>query len=60
MNLKNSLPSWIQETDTEVETGTISEDKTFGFKILTKGISDAYESINKSKYITTFEFRISN
>lgn len=59
VSLNNVIPKWINETNTNSETD-IREDTshTFGFKFLTKAISEAYLHKNKSKNIANFTFEI--
>lgn len=57
INLKNEVPNWIKETDTDDET-SIDETHTYGFQFLTEGITDAYASIQPDKKLATFKIQI--
>jgi len=56
-NLKRQLPKWVEETSTEDDTNIKSiGSKTFGFKYLIEGISEAYQTSSPSK--NYFEIKI--
>lgn len=59
VSLSDNTPSWIAATDTNTEVN-IQTDKvhTYGLKYLTRGITEAYESMSKDKYIATFKIEI--
>jgi len=56
-SLKRQVPKWVEETSTEDDTDLKSiTNKTFGFKYLIGGISEAYQTISPSK--NYFELKI--
>lgn len=60
--LKNSIPEWIMETDTDTED-LIDSNHTYGFSSLTDAISEAYAFENNKqagRYPAVFRIRISN
>jgi hypothetical protein len=59
LDLKNKIPSWIENTSTNNELN-IQKDTThtFGFKYLTEGISGAYEYFSGKNSIASFEIEI--
>ncbi len=61
VNLKNSIPVWISQTNSEDELN-ISQDSehTFGFKKLIKGITDAYSHASKTENLASFIIEINN
>ena len=59
LRLKNNVPNWIVETDTKQETN-IDSIHTYGFQFLTKGITEAYNSIKADEYLATFKLQITN
>ena len=56
--LKNSIPSWIAETNIDNED-QIDSASTYGFKFLTGAISGAYEEKNSGKNLAAFKIIIS-
>lgn len=59
VTLKYIIPSWITETSTDNENNIqIDTTHTFGFKLLTDAITEAYEYKNKQQNIMTFRFEI--
>lgn len=57
--LKNEVSNWIKDTDI-VNENSIDNSHTYGFKILTDAISEAYAYKSKGKYIAQFDIEISN
>ena len=60
--LKNTIPEWIMETDTDNED-IIDSNHTYGFSPLTDAISEAYVFENNKqagRYPAVFRIRISN
>jgi len=56
-SLKKQMPKWVGETSTEDDTDIKSiSNKTFGFKYLIEGISEAYQTVSPSK--NHFELKI--
>ncbi|WP_118195594.1 hypothetical protein [Albibacterium indicum] len=56
--MKKQIPSWVYHTDSEDDTSVEGrEAKTFGFKYLVEGVSEAYETVaqNKDHY---FEIKV--
>lgn len=54
------LPKWFEETTTNNDAiNPVDENKTFGFKTLTNGITEAYKDASQNKIITEFNFTIS-
>lgn len=48
--MKKQLPAWVYESDTKDDTTLEGrKDKTFGFKYLVEGVSEAYETVAKNK-----------
>jgi len=48
--LKKQIPAWVYKTDTEDDTDiNKAMDKTFGFKYLVEGVSEAYEIVSDHK-----------
>jgi len=48
--LKKQIPSWVYQTDTEDDTDiNKAMNKTFGFKYLVEGVSEAYEIVSDHK-----------
>ena len=61
VSLKNVIPAWIDETNIENELNIKNDSShTFGFKVLTNGISEAYNHINNKENIDNFQFKIKN
>jgi hypothetical protein len=58
IELKNKIPNWIGETGTDNEN-EIDTAHTYGFKFLTKAISDAYDYENAEKDLATIKIEIS-
>lgn len=58
IELKNKIPNWIQETSIDNEN-EIDTTHTYGFKFLTKAISEAYDYENSEKDLATFKIEIS-
>lgn len=59
VSLKNVVPNWINETNTNSETDIRKDTShTFGFEFLINAISDAYQYKNKEKNIVNFNFEI--
>ena len=57
--LKNNIPNWIFETNTNDESGIKGDSNhTFGFDFLTKGISGAYTHINQNTNLAKFTILI--
>lgn len=57
IKLMNKIPNWISETNVNDET-KIDSIRTYGFQFLTKGITDAYNTIKKDDYLATFKIQI--
>jgi len=56
-SLKRQMPKWVEETSTEDDTNIRAiGSKTFGFKYLMEGISEAYQTASPSKKY--FELKI--
>lgn len=52
IQLKNNLPTWIEETGTEDDCSNVDEESTFAFDQLMIGISKAYQKVNdKNQYL---------
>ncbi len=59
ISLKNVVPNWINETNTNSETDMQKDTShTFGFEFLINAISDAYQYKNKEKDIVNFNFEL--
>lgn len=57
--LKNQVPQWIETTNSMDESNIKGDpNRTFGFKFLTEGISDAYAHINKNTPFAKFKIII--
>ena len=60
-NLKRQLPKWVDETSTEDDTNIEAiGNKTFGFKYLMEGISEAYQTSSPSKNYFELTIKINN
>ncbi len=59
VSLENNPPAWIASTHSDSEDN-IGQDKThtFGFRYLTNGILEAYESVSEDKSIASFKIDI--
>lgn len=60
-SLKKQMPKWVDETSTEDDTNIKSiGSKTFGFKYLMEGISEAYQTVSPSKNYFELKIKINN
>ena len=59
ISLMNNIPIWITDANSNTEAN-IQTDKThtYGLKYLTKGITEAYESMSKDQNLANFEIKI--
>lgn len=61
VNLKNSIPLWISQTNSEDETNIIGDSQyTFGFEKLIRGITDAYTHASRRDNLASFIIEINN
>ena len=59
ISLLNILPGWITETGTESDFPlNRNTSQTFGFNTLTKGISEGYEEVSNTEFLSLFEITI--
>ena len=56
LEFKNNLPLWVEtlssESDAQIETSSLEQQKTFGLKYLINGVQEAYSQNSKSIPIT--------
>lgn len=60
-SLKKEIPDWVNQTSTTDDTNMDNnKDKTFGLKYLVAGITEAYETVSKSKDYFQITIKIKN